>query len=112
EELPVLAHGEISESQHQPRHGERQHRQEVENLAAAHLGPHDDVGEGDAEEEIDDGGEAGVLEAVGNGRDGEVVAESYAEILQVEIPRKHGGIPVVGEGHEHNAEVRQDGDEG
>jgi hypothetical protein len=73
--FPVLAHGEVAEGQHQAGHGERQHREEIEHLAAGDLGAHDHVGDGDAEHDVDDGGEARVLEAVGDGRNREVVAQ-------------------------------------
>ena len=38
------------------------------------------------------------------------MAKRELEILQREVLRQHGRIPVGGEGHEHHAKVRQDGD--
>ena len=87
EQVPVLAHGEIAESQDEAGNRERQHGEKIEDCAAGEAGAHDHIRDGGAEHEVDDGGKAGVFEAVGDGRHRQVVAERQAEIVEGEVAR-------------------------
>ena len=79
-------------------------------MASDQAGAHDDVGDGDAEEDIQDHGEAGVFEAVLDGGEGHFVAEGEAEVVEREGGGKNGAVPVTREGDENDANVGEDGD--
>ena len=76
-------------AEHEAGDGERQHREVVEHLPAADFRADDHVGNGDTEHDVDDGRDAGELQAVRDRRHREIVAEGDAEVVQREgIPER------------------------
>ena len=63
------------------------------------------------EDEIKEHGEAGVFEAVLDGRQRHVVSERLLEVVKRQRLGKDAAIPVVRQRHEDDAEVRENGDE-
>src|ERR1017187_2445077 len=110
EEAALLGHREVAESEHDPGYRERQHREEIEDLPARDPGAHDDVGDRDAEEHVDHGGDARKLQAVRDRRDGELASERRAKIVERETPRQQARVPVLGERDQNDAPGRDDGD--
>ncbi len=103
---------EVTEGENKARDGEGEHSHGVENLAAGQAGAGDDIGDGDAEDEIDDGGERGVFETILDGGEGQVVAEGGAEMVEGPAVGQDGAVPIAREGDEDDAEVGQHGEEG
>ena len=108
----ILRHGDVAEGEDEAGHGEREHGHRVEDAASGKICADDDVGDGDAEDDVHDGGGARVFQAVDDGRDGEAVAERDVEMLRGPSRWKDGAIPLAREGHEHDARVRQEREQG
>ena len=111
EKLSLLRHRKVAEGEDEAGHGEGQHREEIEDLPAGDFRAHHDVGDCDAQNDVDQRGDAGEFQAVRDGGHGEVVAEGDGEVLEGVILRQDGAIPVFGERDEGDAEVGEDRDE-
>ena len=93
----VLGHRDIAKGEHKSRHRERQHGQRIKQPSAREVGADGDVGDGDAEQEVHDRGDARVFQAVDDRRHGEVVAERGVVVMERPGVRQHGLIPIARE---------------
>ncbi len=85
EEVEDLALGrerEVSEREHQPGDGERQHRDRVERMTPGNLRAHDDVGDRDTQHEVDESRQRRILQRVADRWHGQFVPERVVEMLK------------------------------
>ena len=109
QELPLLCHGQITECKNDAGNCERKHSHCVEDLASGKFRAHDNIGDGDAQDDIHESGEAGVFEAVLNGRERETMTESVLKVLKRPAARKDRAIPIARKGDEDDTEMRKNG---
>ena len=110
--FPLLGHGKVAECQHEARDSEREHRHGIEDLPPREPGSHHDISDGDAEDHIEDGGKTGVLDAVPDRGEREVVTQGGFEVRKRPSAWQDRLIPIRRECHEDDADVGKDSEKG
>lgn len=76
-----MVYCEIIEGEDEVGDGEWEYCEEIEDLVFCDFGVDNDIGDGNVEEDVDDGGDVGEFEVVGDGWNGEVVVECDLEVF-------------------------------
>ena len=95
ENSSFLGHRQIPKREDDPRHRERKHGDRIEDFTPGKFCADDNVGDGDAQANIHQCGQAGVFETVLNGRKGEIVAQGVPEILERPAVGKNVTVPIA-----------------
>jgi pimeloyl-ACP methyl ester carboxylesterase len=112
EKFSLLGHGQITERQNNAGNRQRKHGRGVENLATGKLGAHNDIGDGDAQNDVHKSGEAGIFKTVLNGRKSEIMAEGFLEVLKRPGARKDRVVPITRKGYQNDPKMWKHGQGG
>jgi len=107
QDLPLAGQRQIAEGHDDAGHRQGQHRHGIEQAAPPLLAAHHDPGHADAQQQVQQGRKRGVLEAVGDSRQGQAMTQRTGEMRQGQPGGQERGIPVFRQGQQHHAGMRQ-----
>ena len=107
-DLPLLRHGQVAECENEAGNSQREHGNRVQNLSAGKACAHDNIGDCNAQRDVENRCEPRVFQTIFNRWQGQVMAERGVKMRKRPTGRQDRGVPIFREGDENNSDVRKD----